>query len=509
VEDATTSSLEALQAYSLAMETQIRHDRSSIPFFERATELDPNFAMAYARLGTEYFNFNQPALGRAAITRAYELRGRVSGEWERLYIESHYFTYVTGEAENAIEVYRLWQKIYPHNLIPYINLISAYTDLGEFDKSVAEGEAALRLSPDNSFIYVNLSSSYMCLNQFDKAAEVLNEATTRKLQDPFLLLSRYELAFLQNDESEMQRQIALAAGKPGIESWLLALRADTEAYNGRLAKARSLTQRAIALARQEGDKETALSYAAIGALREAEFGNQQLAEKEAASLGGGQQASVLAALALARAGASEEALARVRELRQQFPSDTLLNDYWLPTIQAAVQLQNHDPSRTIDTLESVRRYELAAPQLPSNVLLYPIYLRGSAYLAAGLPDQARMEFQKILDHPGLAGNYLLGALARLGMARAYATEAGIQVPAIRTEGSGRGRSTVHVEALAKSRAAYQGFFDLWKGAGFGSPLLAQARTEYRNLQLLAISSLSTTVQGAGARLKGPVEGPVD
>jgi eukaryotic-like serine/threonine-protein kinase len=486
VEDATTSSLDALQAYSLAMETQIQHDRSSIPFFKRATELDPNFAMAYARLGTEYFNFNQPDLGRAAMARAYDLRQRVSGEWERLYIESHYFTYVTGEAEKAVEVYRLWQKIYPHNLIPYINLMNLYTNLGQFDESVAEGKAALHLSPTNSFIYVNLSSGYMCLNQFDKARDVLNQASARKLDDPFLLLSRYQLAFSQNDENEMHKQIAAAMGKPGIESWLFALRADTEAYYGRLAKARSFTHRAITLARQEGDQETALSYAAIGALREAEFGNRQQAVEEATALtNGGQQVAVLRALVLARAGAGPKALALVRELKQQFPTDTLLNEYWLPTIQAAVQLQSRNPSQAIDTLESVRRYELAVPQLPDNVLLYPIYLRASAYLATGQAEQARIEFQKILDHPGLAGNYLLGPLAHLGMGRAYAIEAGIQVPAVRTADSRReqGRPPGD-DALGKSRLAYQHFFALWNGADPGSPVLTQARTNYRNLRQL-------------------------
>lgn len=488
VEDASTSSLDALQAYSLAMETQIRHDRNSIPFFKRATEFDPNFAMAYARLGTEYFNFNQPALGIAAIRRAYELRGRVSGEWERLYIEAHYFTYVTGETEKALEVYQLWQKIYPHNLIPYINLMNIYNNLGQFDKSIAEGEAALRLSPTNSFVYVNLSSSYICLNQFDKAAEVLNEASARKLEDPFLLLSRYQLAFLQNDDNEMHRQITSVAGKPGLESWLLALRADTEAYHGRLAQARSFTRQAIESAQHEGDEETALSYAAIGALREAEFGNLQSAAKQATAAlrhGGGQQVSILGALALARAGAGQKAVAQVRELKQRFPTDTLLNEYWLPTIQAAIQLQSHNPSQAIDTLESVRRYELAVPQLPSNVLLYPIYLRGSGYLAAGRADQARIEFQKILDHRGLVGNYLLGALAHLGIARTYAVEAGTQVtPAVRTTGSGRNHSRlpVDIDAVTKGRVAYQDFLTIWKGADLGSPMLTQAQTEYDNLQ---------------------------
>jgi serine/threonine protein kinase len=487
VEDATTGSLDALQAYSLALETQEMHDHSAVTFFKRATELDPNFAMAYARLGNEYFTFNQPALGSAAITRAYELRGRVS-EWEKLYIEAHYYFEVTGEADKAVEIYRLWEKIYPHNIIPYINLMTTYSNLGQYDKSVSEGEAALRLSPNNSFVYLNLGFNYMYLNQFDKAAEMLNNASSRRLDDPFFLIPRYQLAFLQKDQGEMQKQVTSAAGKPGLESWLLALQADTEAYHGRLARARAFTRQAIDSARHDGDEEAALSYTMIGALREAEFGHREIAVKEATAAlrrGGGQQVLILGTLALARAEAGERAVALTRHLKQQFPKDTLLNEYWLPTIQAAVQLRRNNPSQAIDTLEGARHYELSAPQLPTYVLLYPIYLRGSAYLAAGLPGRARAEFQKILDHPGLTNNYLLGALAHLGIGRATAMEAGFPVapgvPVTRATRDHR-RADEDQGALAKGRAAYQDFFALWKDADAGIPLLAEARMEYHKLQ---------------------------
>jgi serine/threonine protein kinase len=487
VEDATTGSLGALQAYSLALQTQEMHDHSAVTFFKRATELDPNFAMAYARLGNEYFTFNQPALGSAAITRAYELRGRVS-EWEKLYIQAHYYFEVTGEADKAVEIYRLWEKIYPHNIIPYMNLMTTYSNLGQYDKSVSEGEAALRMSPNNSFVYLNLGFNYMYLNQFDKAAELLNKASTRRLDDPFFLIPRYQLAFLQKNEDEMQKQVASAAGKPGLESWLLALQADTEAYHGRLASARAFTRQAIDSARHDGDEEAALSYTMIGALREAEFGHREIAVKEATAAlrrGGGQQVLILGTLALARAEAGEKAVALTRHLKQKFPKDTLLNEYWLPTIQAAVQLRRNNPSQAIDTLEGARHYELSAPQLPTYVLLYPIYLRGSAYLAAGLPGQARAEFQKILDHPGLINNYLLGALAHLGIGRANAMEAGFPVargvPIARAARDHRGAEE-DPDALAKGRAAYQDFFALWKDADAGVPLLAEARMEYHKLQ---------------------------
>ena len=221
----------------------------------------------------------------------------------------------------------------------------------------------------------------------------------------------------------MERQVAAAVGSPGIESWLLALQGDTEAYYGRLTSAREYTLRAIASARHDGDEETALSYEVVGALREAEFGERQLAKRQAdapIAHDPGQQVLFLGALALARAGELQKALALASDLNRRFPKDTLLNDYWLPSIRAAVELDYGAPSEAIQHLEPTRRYELAAPQLPTNVLLYPVYLRGEACLLMGLSDKAQAEFQKILDHPGLAGNGLLGALAHLGMGRAYA-----------------------------------------------------------------------------------------
>ena len=487
VEAATTASLDALQAYSLAMEIMEVQGGSPVPLLKRATELDPNFAMAYARLGNEYFNLNQPALGSAAITRAYELRKRVS-EREKFYISSHYYGMVTGQAEKAVELYQSWQRIYPRDLIPHINLIDTYNNLGQYDKSVLEGQQALRLNANIAMVYFNLSIAWMNLNQFDQAAAVLNQASARNVNDVLFLLPRYQLAFVQNNQEEMERQVALAAGKSGMEGWLLALQADTEAYHGRMSRARAFTQRAIDSARHDGDEETALSYAVIGALREAEFGNHELATRQVAAAlkrEHGQQVLTLGTLALARAGTAEKALVLAQSLNQQFPRDTLLNEYWLPTIRAAVELHGNNPSQAIESLEPSIPYELAAPRLPTYVLLYPIYLRGLAYLAAGLADQAKAEFQKILDHPGLTGNYLLGAAAHLGLGRAYAMEAGIPVVPVvltRRAAGNRPQALERPDALAKSRAAYQDFFSLWKDADPDIPLLAQARTEYRKLQ---------------------------
>jgi serine/threonine protein kinase len=486
--EATTASLDALQAYSSGITARDTEGESrAISFFKRAIELDPNFAMAYARLGTEYMDFNEPIRGAAAITKAYELREGVS-EREKLYIESHYYDMVTGEADKAIETYQLWQKTYPRDLISYANLGVVYGNLGQHDKAVREEREALRVGGNNAPSYFTLVNAYLNLSQFDKAKETLSEISTRKLDNAYFIGLRYQLAFAQKDEAEMERQVAAAVVEPGTEGWLLALQGDTEAYYGRLAKAREYTRQAVASARHDGGEESALAYAMVGALREAEFGNQQLAKKQVdATLAHdpGEQVSFLGALALARAGEQNKALSLVRELSRRFPKDTLLNEYWLPSVRAAVELDHGQPNQAIEYLEPTRRYELAAPQLPTNVLPYPIYLRGQAYLAAGLPDKAREEFQKILDHPGLAGNYLLGALAHLGIGRAYALEAGIPVASIPGTASPEQHLDPALErpdVLAKARSAYENFLALWKDADPGTSILKQAKAERARLQ---------------------------
>jgi hypothetical protein len=494
--EATTASLDALQAYSLAMGvTGAEGENKAISFLKRATELDPNFAMAYAQLGTAYFNFNQPTLGAAAISKAYELRKQVS-EREKLYIESHYYTMVTGEMDKSIEIYRLWQETYPRDPVPYVNLTSIYSNLGQYDKSLSEGLEAMRLSgsnarsygSSNARSYGNLANAYINLNQCDRASDILSEAKAHKLENAFFSGLRYQLAFVQGNQEEMQRQVAAAVGEPGIESWLLALQGDTEAYHGRLAKAREYTRRAIASARRDDDEEAALAYAVVGTLREAEFGNRQLAEKQVSATiahDSGQQVLFLGALALARVGERQKALALARDLNRRFPKDTLLNEYWLPSIRAAVELDSGTPNQAIEYLEPTRRYELAAPQLPTNVLFYPIYLRGEAYLADGFPDKAQAEFQKILDHPGLAANDILGALAHLEIGRAYALRAGIPVVSVSKKPGAEqhfGQVLDRRDARVKARSAYQDFFSLWRDADAGIPILIQAQREYHELR---------------------------
>jgi serine/threonine protein kinase/Tfp pilus assembly protein PilF len=486
--EATTASLDALQAYSLGMDaTGSESDTESIPLFKRAIDLDPNFAMAYARLGNAYMNSNQPTLGAAAISKAYELREGVS-EREKFYIESHYYERGTGEVEKGVEIYKVWQNTYPRDLAPYINLGAIYSNLGQHEKTLREGLEALRISGNNAWSYGALSNAYLNLNQFDKADEILSEAKTRKVDNGYILGNRYFLAFARSNEAEMERLVAGAIGEPGTGGWLLAMHGDTEAYHGRLANAREYTRRAVAAARHDGDEETALGYAIVGALREAELGNEQLAKKQADATiarNSGQEILFLGALALARAGEPQKALALASDLNRRFPKNTLLNEYWLPSIRAAVEIYRGAPYHAIEYLEQTRSYELAAPDLPANVLLYPIYLRGEAYLAAGLPDKAQLEFQKILDHPGLAGNYILGALAHLGLGRACAMEAGIPVVSVHSKSGSQphvSRALDRPDAIAKARSAYQDFFSLWQDADPGIPILTRAQQEYRRLQ---------------------------
>ena len=486
IEEATTGSLEALQAYSLALDVQDRDDGNPIPFLKRATQLDPNFAMAYARLGNEYSNFNQSRLSGEAIKRAYGLRDRVS-QRERLYIESHYYQEVTGEGEKAAEVYQMWQRLYPLDHIPYINLMSVYDELGQIDKAILEGQEALRLNANESMVYLNLSLDYIALNQFDKASQMLHEASARDLEDVRFLLPRYQLAFLRDEPAEMEAALAQAAGRPEIESWLMSLQADTEAYHGKLRRARAISQHAIMLAQNNGDKETARVYAAIAALRETEFGDRNLAIHsitQTPNCDCGQPEMILGTLALARAGASERSLLLARDLSRQFPNDTLLNGYWLPTVRAAVALNANHPIQAIEFLQTTKQYEWAAPPLPAMLALYPTYLRGLAYLAAGMPQQAETEFQEILDHPGLTANDFIGAIAYLGLGRAYAMEGGI-LPSIRLAKVERRhpRAAAATNALVKSRGAYRDFFTIWRDADPAIALLVEARSEFRRLDV--------------------------
>jgi len=505
VEQVTTASLEALQAYSLGMKTlYTQGDAAAIPFLKRATELDPDFALAHAILGNLSANLNQPTQGMASIKKAYELRGRVS-EREKLNIEVFYYSRFTGDMEKAAQVCEVWKQTYPRDVAPHVWLGNVYQILGRFEKALAECREAMRLQPNSVSSYGNLANIDLIMNRLEEAQQLLSQAESRGFTSPAMQVFLYRLAFLRGDLPEMERRVAAAAGQPA-EDHLLAQEADTEAYLGGLAKARELTRKTVESSMRDGRLEAAATFRAAGALREAFFGNREQARREATAalaMTPGWTMQTLAALALARAGDSAKASEVADYLHQQDPRDTLLNVYWLPTIHAwntlgpdAVPAGSPSASAlksgsaAIELLEPVKPYELGLPTLywVLNVTMCPVEARGEAYLTMGRGADAAVEFQKIIDHPGLVGTFPIGALARLGLARAYALQAGIDFRGERKLGAQSGAAARQANrtplptALAEARSAYQEFFTLWRSADPDIPILKQARAEYARLQ---------------------------
>jgi eukaryotic-like serine/threonine-protein kinase len=461
VEQATTPSLEALKAYSMGVETKKeKGDAEAIPFYRRAIDLDPKFAVAYADLGVSYGNLGQPSAAAESLKKAYELRERVS-ERERLRISAFYYAFATGELEKEAQTYELWVRSYPRDALPHRALGVNAVWLGQLDKGLSEAQEALRLEPDNSTNYTNVANSFLMLNRFDESKTTLGQASAHKIDSPNLHNLLYVLAFFGNDPAEMERQVAWGAGKPGVEDLLLSAQSDTEAYYGRLGKARDFTRRAVGSAIRADSKESAASEQVEGALREAEFGNSELAKQGvtgALALSSGRDVKVLAALTLARAGDVGKARVLVQELEKSDPANTVLKLYWLPTIRGAIELGGRNAAQSLELLQAVAPYELGSPPPLGN--LYPAYLRGQAYLAMRQGKEAVAEFQKLLDHRGLVGNFPLGALAHLQLARAYAM----------------------ASDPTKAKAAYQDFLALWKDADPDIPILKEAKAEYAKLQ---------------------------
>ena len=462
VEEATTPSLEALKAYSLGIKTDYAKGVTpSLPFLKRAVELDPNFAMAYAVMAANYVALDEG--GRAAEygRRAYELREKVS-ERERLYIDGNYYEVATGELEKAARTYELWKQTYPRDDYPYRAQSSTSNTLGNWEKALGDARESLRLEPNYVFNVLNLGFAYTALNRLDEAEAVYKQAEERKLENEGLLQYRYVLAFLKGDTAQMAQLVSAAMGKPGTEDLLLAVQADTEGWYGKLKNAHELTGQAMDSAQHNDAKETAAAYQAAAALREVEAGNGDQARSDAHAalkLAANRDVRAMAALALARAGDTAGAEKLAAELDKTFPLDTLVQGYWLPTIRAGVALEQKDPNRAIELLKVASAVELGMPtQL--TIFLCPAYLRGEAYLMLRDGNRAAAEFQKFIDHRGLVENFPWGALARLGLARAYAMQ---------------GDS-------AKARAAYQDFLTLWKDADPDISILKEAKAEYAKLK---------------------------
>jgi Flp pilus assembly protein TadD len=458
--EATTTSLEALKAYSMGGRTARRTgDAEAIPFYKRAIELDPNFALAYQAMGTSYFNLSQADLAAENATKAYELRDRVS-ERERYRISTTYYHAVTGELEKAIGEYQLWSRSYPRDDTPHLNLGVIYQQLGQYDRSVVETTESLRLKPGVT-AYGNLAFDYIALNRLDDAEKVLREAQAKGFDGLYIRGNLYLLAFRRGDKKGMEEQLVWAAGRVGDEDAMLSGQADTDAYYGRLVRARDYSRRASEAAERAGSKETAALWQAVAGVREAEFGNPAAAKQNAEaalSLHAGRDVRLLAALALARAGDTAKATRLVEQLETTASTDTMLKLYCLPTIHGAIEISKNNPAQGILDLEAAAAYELGGTL--AFPYLYPVWVRGQAYLAAHNGAAAAMEFQKVIDHSGIVVNQPIGSLAHLGLGRAY---------------------TLSGDNL-KARAAYENFLTLWKDADPDIPIFIAAKSEYAKLQ---------------------------
>jgi tetratricopeptide (TPR) repeat protein len=460
LEEATTPSLEALKAYSLGRKTYLaKGNKAALLFYQRAVKLDPNFAMSYAVLSIAHCNLMEEERCEENARRAYELRGKVS-ERERFFIEACCSPAV--EAEKSVQTYELWQQTYPRDDMPYRALGFISGNLGNWEKALEEHREALRLEPNNGANYVNLGADFTALDRLDEAEAVYKQAEERKLGRESLSQNEYHLAFLKGDVAVMSRLFSTAMGKAGTEDLFLATLADTEGWYGQLKNARELTRRAMDSAVKNDAKETAAAYQTAAALREVESGNRKQARAEATAalkLAPNGKVQILAALALARAGDTLRAEKLAAELDKTYPLGPRVQRYWLPTIRAAVALDRKDPNRAIELLKVASPIELGTSGNLA-VVMCPAYIRGHAYLMLHDGNQAASEFQKLLDHRGLVVNFPWGALARLGLARAYALQGN----------------------TFKARTAYQDFLTLWKDADPDIPILKQAKAEYAKLQ---------------------------
>jgi len=473
---ATTSSLEALQAFNFGVKaTNEKGSAAAIPHFQRAIELDPDFAMAYWAIGLDYFGLNEFARARENLSKAFQLREHVS-ESEKMEIAAAYYLDVTGEVEKAARTYEEEIEIYPRRSIAYLHLALANGMQGKYEKAAECTRQGVRLMPDPSRIANdNLVNDVMGLQRFDEARQIIREAQAQNMDDSQLHEVLYALAFLGADSSAMTEQQQWFAARPQYENVGLALASDTEAYSGHLDKARELTKRALDSAARADAQESGAIWQAISAQWEAAYGITEEARKSAAETlklaPANQGVESEAALALAMAGDTARAESLAQDLGKRFPLDTQMQSLWLPAIQAQLALDKGNPAQALNSLQAASPIELGNIQFVNNMsCLYHVYLRGEAYLASERGAAAAAEFQKILDHSGIVWNCWTGTLAHLEVARAKALQA-------RTS-QGKDAEAARIQALA----AYKDFLTLWKDADADTPILKQAKAEYAKLQ---------------------------
>jgi DNA-binding winged helix-turn-helix (wHTH) protein/tetratricopeptide (TPR) repeat protein len=465
LEEATTPSLEALKAYSSAMQTvRTKGPDAATPFFKRAVELDPNFAVAYAYLGVMATTSLELSLSVDYRTKAYELRGRVS-EAEKYWITATYHKGVSGNIPKAIEACDLWIQAYPRSEMPRIYLGAAVLPVvGQYERAVEESSEAVRLRPDFPLAYAFNIRAYAALNRFDEAKALYAKALERRLSNPFIDVVMYDLAFAQNDTAGMAQHAAKLKALPRLGHQIINMEGDTAAYSGHLIDARELSRRAMDNAQRAGEKDAPAVYSGTAGLREAWFGNTGEARRRgslALKLSSGRDLQYFVALTFAYAREDARAKALADDLDKRFPEDTIVQFNYLPTVRGKLALNKGDVSGAIQSLGAAAPYELGATRTTDLdwTAMFPVFVRGEAYLAARQGNLAAAEFQKILDHRGLVLNQPIGALAHLGLGRAYVLQSDIP----------------------KAKAAYLDFLTLWQDADPDIPVLQQAKAEYAKL----------------------------
>ena len=457
IEQATTSSLEALKAYAMGNEERAKgRNAEEIKFYKRAIELDPNFAMAYARMAVFHGNREQLEEAQPYAQKAFDLRDRVS-ERERLYISEKYYNYVLGDVDKGIEVLQTWTRLYPNDFTPHNNLSLRYREQGRYEEGLKESLEAVRLSPNSTTARDNLIGTFISLGRFDEAAAALEEL--RKLYPDGVVVhfSDYELAFIRGDRAVMERESQWARGKP-VEADFLTTEASAVSASGQLKKADELRKRAYEAFKNQNRLDNAAQTLIGLGFRQAAFGKCSEAKANAASaleLHKGRMTINGASSIYADCGDANRALALLAESLKLYPNDTVTAAMFAPVVRAQVERSRGNPAQALQLLESARRYDLGL-----MVGVYNNYLRGSTYLDLRRGQEAAAEFQKIIDHRGIDTMSELRPLAHVGLARAAAISGDV----------------------AKSRTSYQNFFALWKDADADLPILIQARKEYEQLK---------------------------
>jgi eukaryotic-like serine/threonine-protein kinase len=466
LEQATTSSLEALKAYSAAQIALFAHgSAAAIPHFQHAIAIDPQFAMAHAYLGFRWSDTGQTDQGADEVRIAYALRDRVSDR-ERRFILMLYDRQVTGNLQKELQTLESWAQTYPRDAYAR-GILGAWVSFGtgQYERGIQAAREAIRLDGTSPFPYANIAINNLCLNRFAEAADSLRLGAERKFEIPEFLVNRYYLAFLKGDQAGMEREIARASGT-AVEDSISHHQALVLARSGRMGQARTMWERAIASAQQAGNRETAAIYRAAEAVCEAHCENWSAARKRARAaleVAKGRDVEYAAAFALALSGDGSESLRLAAGLEKRFSEDTPVLFEYLPTLHALSALAARAPLDAVKRLERAIPYDFA---MPGTVLfakfggLYTVYVRGQAYLAAGRGQEAAAEFQKILDHRGIVLADPVGALAHLQLGRAYVVS-GDRI---------------------KARSAYQDFLAIWKDADPDIPILKQAKAEYAKLQ---------------------------